>query len=46
MGRYDQALAMYQQILDRSGIDETFRAAAKKEVERVKLVIKKPATEH
>jgi TolA-binding protein len=41
MGRYDQALTMYQQILDRSGIDESFKAAAKKEIDRVKLVLKK-----
>ncbi|MGA9121171.1 MAG: tetratricopeptide repeat protein, partial [Bacteroidota bacterium] len=41
MGRYDQALLMYKQIIDRSGIDETFKAAAKKEIDRVKLVLKK-----
>ena len=41
MGRYDQSLTMYQQILDRTGIDETFKAAAKKEIDRVKLVLKK-----
>jgi TolA-binding protein len=41
MGRYDQALTMYQQIVDRAGIDETFKAAAKKEIDRVKLVLKK-----
>jgi TolA-binding protein len=41
MGRYDQALAMYQQILDRPGIDGMFRAAAQKEIDRVKLVLKK-----
>ncbi|MCZ6775785.1 MAG: tetratricopeptide repeat protein [Ignavibacteria bacterium] len=40
MGRYDQALTMYQQIIDRQGIDETFKAAAKKEIDRVKLVLK------
>ncbi len=38
MGRFDQALTMYQQILDRSGIDETFKAAARKEIERVKTL--------
>jgi tetratricopeptide (TPR) repeat protein len=43
MGRYDQALTMYQQILDRSGIDEVFRTAARKEIDRVKLVLKKGA---
>jgi TolA-binding protein len=41
MGRYDQALAMYQQILDRPGIDGMFKAAAQKEIDRVKLVMKK-----
>jgi tetratricopeptide (TPR) repeat protein len=41
MGRYDQAMTMYQQIVDRNGIDETFKAAAKKEIDRVKLVLKK-----
>ncbi len=41
MGRFDQSMTMYQQILDRAGIDETFKAAAKKEIERVKLVLKK-----
>jgi len=41
MGRFDQALIMYQQILDRSGIDETYKAAARKEIDRVKLVLKK-----
>jgi len=41
MGRYDQALTMYQQIVERSGIDETFKAAARKEIDRVKLVLKK-----
>jgi tetratricopeptide (TPR) repeat protein len=44
LGRFDQALTMYQQILGRSGIDETFKAAAKKEIERVKLVVKKPGS--
>jgi TolA-binding protein len=41
MGRHDQALAMYQQIVDRPGIDQTFKAAAAKEIDRVKLVLKK-----
>lgn len=40
MGRYDQALTMYQQILDRSGIDEMFKNAARKEMERVRLVLR------
>jgi TolA-binding protein len=41
MGRYDQALTMYQQIIDRTGIDETFKGAARKEIARVKLVLKR-----
>jgi TolA-binding protein len=41
MGRYDQALTMYQQIVDRSGIDETFKSAARKEIDRVRTVLKK-----
>ncbi len=41
LGRYDQALQMYQQIIDRPGIDAMFKAAAKKEIDRVQLVLKK-----
>jgi TolA-binding protein len=41
LGRYDQALTMYQQIIDRPGIDGTFKAAARKEIDRVNLVLKK-----
>ncbi len=41
MGRYDQALLMYKQIIDRQGIDETFKTAARKEIDRVKLVLQK-----
>ena len=41
MGRFDQALTMYRQIVDRQGIDATFKAAAKKEIDRVTLVLKK-----
>jgi tetratricopeptide (TPR) repeat protein len=41
MGRYDQALTMYQQIVDRSGIDDVFKTAARKEIDRVRLVLKK-----
>jgi hypothetical protein len=32
---------MYQQIVDRPGIDATFKAAAKKEIDRVRLVLRK-----
>jgi tetratricopeptide (TPR) repeat protein len=41
IGRYDQAVTMYKQIIDRAGIDETFKAAARKEIDRVNLVLKK-----
>jgi TolA-binding protein len=43
MGKYDQAIGMYQQIVDRSGIDQTFKAAAQKEIDRVNALVKKPA---
>jgi TolA-binding protein len=43
MGRFDQALTMYKQIIDRPGIDETFKTAARKEIERVNTILKKPA---
>jgi TolA-binding protein len=36
MGKYDQALNMYQQIVDKPGIDATFKTAAQKEIARVK----------
>jgi TolA-binding protein len=41
MGKHEQALTMYQQIIDRSGIDPTFKTAAQKEIDRVKTVLKK-----
>ncbi|HTO94386.1 MAG TPA: tetratricopeptide repeat protein, partial [Bacteroidota bacterium] len=41
MGRYDQALTMYQQIVDRPGIDATFKSAARKEIDRVRSVLNK-----
>lgn len=41
LGRYDQALTMYQQIVDRTGIDETFKSAARKEIDRVRTVLRK-----
>ncbi|MEK6570306.1 MAG: tetratricopeptide repeat protein, partial [Bacteroidota bacterium] len=42
MGKYDQAIGMYRQIVDRPGIDQTFKAAALKEIDRVNTVLKKP----
>lgn len=41
MSKFDQAISMYQQIVDRPGIDPTFKAGARKEVDRVKTVMKK-----
>jgi TolA-binding protein len=41
MGKYDQALNMYQQIIDKSGIDPAFKTAAQKEINRVKSSVKK-----
>jgi len=41
MGRHEQALTMYQQILDRPGIDGTYKAAARKEIDRVNTVLQK-----
>ncbi len=43
MGRFDQALTMYKQIIDRPGIDETFKTAARKEIDRVNAILKKSA---
>jgi TolA-binding protein len=43
MGRFDQALTMYKQIIERPGIDETFKAGARKEIDRVNTILKKPA---
>ncbi len=36
MGKLDQALSMYQQIVDKPGIDAVFKSAAQKEINRVK----------
>ncbi len=40
MSKYDLAINMYQQIIDRPGIDLTFKAAAQKEINRVRNVTK------
>jgi TolA-binding protein len=39
MSKYDQALTMYKQILERKDTDTQFKTAAQKEIERVKSVI-------
>jgi len=41
MSKFDEAVGMYQQVIDRPGIDATFKAAARKEIDRVKSLIKK-----
>jgi tetratricopeptide (TPR) repeat protein len=39
VNKFDQAITMYQQIIDRSGIDSTFKAQAEKEIDRVKKIL-------
>jgi tetratricopeptide (TPR) repeat protein len=41
MSKFDEAVGMYQQVIDRPGIDATFKAAARKEIDRVKKIMKK-----
>ena len=41
MSKYDQALTMYKQIIDRKDTDTQFKTAAKKEIDRVKAIVKK-----
>lgn len=41
MSKFDEAIGMYQQIIDRSGIDATFKAGARKEIDRVKTLLRK-----
>ena len=41
MSKYDQAMTMYKQILDRKDTDAQFKTAAQKEIDRVKAVLKK-----
>ncbi len=38
MAKYDQAVTMYRQIIERPGIDVAFKTAAQKEIERVKTI--------
>ncbi len=38
MSHFDDAIGMYQQIIDRSGLDATFKSAARKEIDRVRLL--------
>ena len=41
MSKYTEAIGMYHQVIERPGIDATFKAAAKKEIDRVRLLVKK-----
>lgn len=41
MSKFDEAIGMYRQVVERPGIDATFKAAAKKEIDRVKQIINK-----
>jgi len=41
MSKFTEAIGMYHQVIERPGIDATFKAAAKKEIDRVKLLVKK-----
>ena len=41
MSKFEEAIGMYQQIIERPGIDATFKAGARKEIDRVKALIKK-----
>jgi TolA-binding protein len=41
LSKFEQAINMYQQIIDRPGIDANFKAAAEKEKKRVRNLLKK-----
>ena len=41
MSKYDQAMTMYKQIIDRKDTDAQFKTAAQKEIDRVKSILKK-----
>jgi len=41
MNKYNEALTMYKQIVERSGIEATFRTAAQKEIDRVGGILSK-----
>lgn len=40
MSKFDQAVTMYKQIIERPGIDPTFKSAAQKEIDRVTMLVK------
>ncbi|MEX1137953.1 MAG: tetratricopeptide repeat protein [Bacteroidota bacterium] len=39
MSKFEQAITMYRQIIDRAGIDPTFKSAAQKEIDRVTVLV-------
>lgn len=41
MSRFEEAIGMYKQIIERPGIDATFKSAARKEIDRVNSLIGK-----
>ncbi|GEM_PF-367712 len=41
ISKFDEAMNMYQQIIDRPGIESTYKAGARKEIDRVKQLVKK-----
>jgi TolA-binding protein len=41
ISKYDQAMTMYKQIIDRKDTDAQFKTAAQKEIDRVKNILKK-----
>ncbi|HEY4612895.1 MAG TPA: tetratricopeptide repeat protein [Bacteroidota bacterium] len=40
MSKFDQAISMYQQIIERPNIDAQFKAAAQKEIDRVNALVR------
>lgn len=40
MSKFDQAITMYKQIIERPGVDATFKTAAQKEIDRVNMLVK------
>jgi TolA-binding protein len=40
MSKFDQAITMYRQILERSGVDATFKAGAQREIDRVNVFLR------
>lgn len=40
MSKFDQAIAMYKQIIERPGIDATFKSGAQKEIDRVNALVR------